>query len=63
MLSIPILLLLGTSLLLLMRIGGMKITHALAGVMFGAQLAATVVAGGMDAAFTAAGHLIQAVFP
>lgn len=63
MLSIPILLLLGGSLLLLMRVGGMKITHALVGVLFGAQLSSTVLAGGVNAAFAAAGHLIQAVFP
>ena len=62
MLSIPILLALGGSLLFLTKTGGLKITHALIGILFGAQFAATWLAGELNAAVTAADHLLRSVF-
>jgi hypothetical protein len=63
MLSMPILLALGGTLLFLMRSGGMRITHGLVGILFGAQMAATAVAGEVNTAVTAADHLLRTVFP
>jgi hypothetical protein len=63
MLSMPILLALGGTLLFLTRTGGLKITHALIGILLGAQLAATALAGELDAAVTAANHLLRTLFP
>lgn len=62
MLSMPILLALGGTLLFLMRSGGMKITHALVGILLGAQLSATALATEVNAAVTAADHLLRTVF-
>lgn len=63
MLSMPILLALGGTLIFLTRSGGMRITHALVGMMLGAQLSATFIAGELNAAVTAADHLLRTVFP
>jgi hypothetical protein len=63
MLSMPILLALGGTLLFLTRTGGLKITHALIGILLGAQLAATALAGELDAAVTAADRLLRTMFP
>jgi hypothetical protein len=62
MFSMPILFALGGFLLFLVRAGGMKLSHAIMGVLLGAQLSATFVASGLGAAFTAAGHLLGSVF-
>jgi hypothetical protein len=63
MLSMPILLALGGTLIFLTRSGGMRITHALVGILLGAQLAATALATEVNAAVTAADHLLRTVFP
>ena len=63
MLSMPILLALGGTLLFLMRSAQMRITHAIVGILLGAQLSATALAGGLNAAVTAADHLLRTVFP
>lgn len=63
MLSMPILLALGGTLLFLTRSGGMRITHAIVGVLLGAQLAATALATEVNAAVGAADHLLRTVFP
>jgi hypothetical protein len=63
MLSMPILLALGGTLFFLMRSAGMKITHAILGILLGAQLSATALAGELNAAVTAADHLLRTLFP
>jgi hypothetical protein len=63
MLSMPILLALGGTLLFLMRSGGMRITHAIVGILLGAQLSATGLATTVNAAVTAADHLLRTLFP
>lgn len=62
MLSLPILFSLGGFLLFLVRAGGMKLSHAIMGVLLGAQMSTTVFAGEVGAVFTAAGHLLGTVF-
>ena len=59
MLSLPILFALGGFLLFLIRAGGMKLTHAIMGMLVGAQMSTTVFAGEVGAVFTAAGHLLR----
>lgn len=63
MLSMPILLALGGTLIVLTRSGGLRITHAFVGILLGAQLSATFLSGEVNAAVTAADHLLRTVFP
>lgn len=62
MLSIPILLALGGTLLFLIRVGGMKLVHALMGVVVGAQVSATILGREVGVAVSAAGQLLRSVF-
>lgn len=62
MLSLPILFALGGFLLFLVRAGGMKLSHAIMGVLVGAQMSHTVFASEVGAVFSAAGHLLGTVF-
>jgi hypothetical protein len=62
-LSMPILLALGGALIFLIRTAEMRITHAIVGILLGAQLSATALSGGMGAALSAADHLLRTVFP
>jgi hypothetical protein len=61
MLSIPVLLALGGSLLFLVRSAGMKAFHAIMGVVVGAQISTTVVGREMGSAVVAVGSLLRAV--
>jgi hypothetical protein len=61
MLSIPVLLALGGSLLFLVRNAGMKALHAIMGVVLGAQISTTVVGREVGLAVGAAGRLVRAV--
>jgi hypothetical protein len=61
MLSIPVLLALGGSLLFLVRNAGMKAFHAIMGVVVGAQVSTTVVGREMGSAVAAVGSLLRAV--
>jgi hypothetical protein len=61
-LSMPILLILGGVLLFFMRSEGLKLGPTLVAVLLGAQISGTVLATGVDAALSAAGHLLGTVF-
>jgi hypothetical protein len=62
MLSLPVLLALGGSLLFVVRHAGMKIVHAIMGVVLGAQLSTTVVARGVGFVVDAFGSLVHSAF-
>lgn len=61
-LSMPILLILGGLLIFFMRIDGLRITHTLVAVLLGAQISTTALATGLNAAISAANHLVGSVF-
>jgi hypothetical protein len=60
-LSIPVLLALGGALLFLVRNAGMKLMHAIMGVVLGAQISTTVFAREVGFAVDAVGRLVHAV--
>ena len=60
MLSIPVLIALGGSLLFLVRSAGMKAFHAIMGVVVGAQISTTFVGREVGVAVGAAGRLLHA---
>jgi len=59
--SMPILLALGGLLLLLVRTGGLRVTHTLVAILLGAQISTTALASGVNAVVSAADHLLRTV--
>ena len=62
MLSMPILLALSGLLIFFMRNDGLRITHTMVAVLLGAQISTTALATGLNAAISAANHLLGTVF-
>ena len=61
-LSMPVLLILGGVLLYFMRSDGLRLGPTLVAVLLGAQISGTVLATEVNAAISAAGHLLGTVF-
>ena len=62
-LSLPVVLLFGVLMILLIRKGGMKISHALVAMFFGFYLASTAVATQINSLDSTIAHLVDSVHP
>lgn len=62
-LSLPVVVLFGVMMLLLIRKGGMKISHALVAMVFGFYLASTTLATQINSLDSTIANLIDSVHP
>ncbi|MBR7839754.1 DUF2304 domain-containing protein [Actinospica durhamensis] len=62
-LSLPVVLLFGVVMFLLIRKGGMKLSHALVAAIFGFYLASTTLATQINSLDTTIANLIDSVHP
>jgi len=62
-LSLPVVLLFGVLMILLVRKGGMKISHAIVAAIFGFYLASTTLATQINSLDSTIAHLVDSVHP
>jgi hypothetical protein len=62
-LSLPVVLLFGVLMILLVRKGGMKISHAIVAAFFGFYLASTTLATQINSLDSTIAHLVDSVHP
>jgi hypothetical protein len=62
-LSLPVVLLFGVMMILLVRKGGMKVSHAIVATFFGFYLASTAIATQINSLDSTIAHLVDSVHP